>query len=210
MTYNVVRIDEIEPVPYLGSNLIPVRHTLGFRPAGTNAWIADEGGQLIPPHAEDSGNEELYGVLRGRATFTVGGETGDAPAGSLVFVPPEVERTATAEEQGTIVLAVGATIGKPFEGGAWDTFAVADAHRRAGRTDEGRAVLQRAIEERPDAWARHYNAACWEALDGNADEAFEHLRRARELNEEEVRRYMAEDTDLDSLRDDPRWQELSE
>src|SRR6266542_2062527 len=143
MTYNVVRIDEIEPVPYLGSNLIPVRHTLGVRPAGTNAWIADEGGQLIPPHAEDSGNEELYVVLRGRATFTVGGETGDAPAGSLVFVPPEVERTATAEEQGTIVLAVGATIGKPFEGGAWDTFAVADAHHRAHASGRSSIALWR-------------------------------------------------------------------
>jgi tetratricopeptide (TPR) repeat protein len=207
--YNVISLDDIERVPYLGSNLIPVRYTLGFRPAGTNAWEADTGGQLVPPHEEDSGNEELYVVVRGRACFTVGAETADAPAGTLVFVPPEVDRTAVAEEDGTIVLAVGGTVGKPFEGGAWDTFAVADAYRRAGRTDEGRAVLRKAIEERPDAWARSYNAACWEALAGNADEAFEHLRRAHELNEDEVRRYMAEDSDLDSIRDDPRWQELA-
>ena len=69
-TYNVVKIDEIEAVPYLGGNLIPVRYTLGLRAVGVNAWAADEGGQLIPPHAEDSGSEELYVVLRGRATFT--------------------------------------------------------------------------------------------------------------------------------------------
>lgn len=209
MTYNVVRLDEIERVPYLGSNLIPVRYTLGFRPAGTNAWEADMGGQLVPPHEEDSGNEELYVVVRGRARFTVGDETADAPAGTLVFVPPQVSRTAVAEEDGTIVLAVGATVGQPFEGGNWDTFAVADAYRRAGRSDEGRAVLRKALDERPDAWALVYNTACWEALDGNPDAAFEHLRRARELNEDEVRRYMAEDSDLDSLRDDPRWQELA-
>ena len=63
MTYNVVHLDEIDRVSYLGSNLIPLRYTLGFRPAGTNAWAAEAGGQLIPPHEEDSGNEELYVCL---------------------------------------------------------------------------------------------------------------------------------------------------
>jgi tetratricopeptide (TPR) repeat protein len=205
----VVHLDEIERVPYLGSNLIPVRYTLGFRPAGTNAWEADTGGQLVPPHAEDAGNEELYVVVRGRARFTVGDETADAPAGSLVFVEPEVFRTAVAEEDGTIVLAVGAAVGKPFRGGNWDTFAIADAYRRAGRSEAGRAVLHKALEERPDAWAMAYNAGCWELLDGNPDAAFEHLRRAKELDEAEVRPYLAEDSDLDPLRDDPRWQELA-
>jgi mannose-6-phosphate isomerase-like protein (cupin superfamily) len=209
VTHNVVKIDEIEQVSYLGSNLIPLRYTLGLRAVGVNAWAADEGGQLIPPHAEGSGDEELYVVLRGRARFTVGGETTDAPQGMLVFVPPDVERTAVAEESGTIVMAIGGTVGEPFHGGNWDTFAVADAHRRAGRLEEGREVLRKARDERPDSWAMLYNSACWEALAGNADAAFEHLRRARELNEDEVRRYMAEDSDLDPLRDDPRWQELA-
>jgi hypothetical protein len=205
----VVHLDEIERVPYLGSTLIPIRYTLGFRPAGTNAWEADTGGQLVPPHAEDRGNEELYVVVRGRARFTVGDETADAPAGSLVFVESEVFRTAVAEENGTVVLAVGAAVGQPFRGGNWDTFAIADAYRRAGRSDEGRAVLHKALEERPDAWAMAYNAACWEVLDGNPDAAFEHLRRARELDEAAVRPYLAQDSDLDPLRDDPRWQELA-
>ena len=209
MTYNVVHLDEIDRVSYLGSNLIPLRYTLGFRPAGTNAWAAEAGGQLIPPHEEDSGNEELYVVLRGRAKFTVGDETAGAPAGTLVFVPPEVFRTAVAEEDETIVLAIGATVGQAFAGGNWDTFAVADELRRSGRLEEGREVLRRAREERPDAWAMTYNSACWEALAGNPDEAFEHLRRARELNPDGLRRYMAEDSDLDSLRGDPRFQELA-
>jgi uncharacterized cupin superfamily protein len=209
MSWNVVKIDEIDRVSYLGSNLIPIRYTLGFQPAGTNAWAADAGGQLIPPHTEHDGDEELYVVLRGRATFTVGDETADAPAGTVVFVPPEVFRTAVAEEDETIVLAVGGTVGQAFSGGNWDTFAVADELRRSDRLDEGREVLRKAREERPDSWAMTYNSACWEALAGNPDEAFEHLRRARELNANEVRRYMAEDSDLDSLRDDPRFQELA-
>jgi hypothetical protein len=207
--YNVVSLDEIERVPYLGSNLIPVRHTLGFRPAGTNAWAADTGGQLVPPHEEGSGNEELYAVVRGRARFTVGEETADAPAGTLVFVSAGDHRTATAEEDGTIVLAVGASVGEAFVGGNWDTFAVANGKRLAGRADEGRAILRASIEERPDQWALVYNTACFEALAGNPDAAFEHLQRAREMSPDEVRPYLAEDSDLNSLRDDPRFQELT-
>jgi tetratricopeptide (TPR) repeat protein len=209
MTYNVVQIDEIARASYLGSNLIPIRYTLGFRAAGANAWAADRGGQLNPPHKEDAGSEELYVVIRGRATFTVGEETADAPAGTIVFVPPEVFRTAVAQEDDTVVLAVGGIVGKPFEGGNWDTYAVADELRRSGRLDEGREVLRKAREERPSSWAMAYNSACWEVLAGNTDEAFEHLRRAVELNADAVRPYLAEDSDLDSLRNDARFEELS-
>jgi hypothetical protein len=208
MKYNVVHIDEIDRASYLGSKLIPVRYTLGFRAAGTSGWEADTGGQLIPPHTEDAGSEELYVVLRGRAKFTVGEETADAPAGTVVFVPPEVFRTAVAEEDGTIVFAVGGRVGEPFEGGNWDTFAIADDLRQSGRVEEGREVLRKGREERPDSWAMAYNSGCWEALAGNTDEAIEHLRRAKELNAEGVRPYLEEDTDLDPLRDDPRFEEL--
>jgi mannose-6-phosphate isomerase-like protein (cupin superfamily) len=208
VTYNVVSLDEIETVPHLGSNLIPVRYTLGFRPAGTNAWVADSGGQLVPPHEEGSGNEELYVVVRGRAKFTVGEETADAAVGTLVFVSAGEHRTAAAEEDGTIVLAVGASVGEAFEGGNWDTFAVANGKRLAGNTDEGRAILRKAIEERPDQWALVYNTACFEALAGDSDAAFDHLRRVHEAHPDQVRPYLETDSDLDPLRDDPRFQEL--
>jgi tetratricopeptide (TPR) repeat protein len=207
--YTILTLDEVEAAPHRGSNLIPVRHTLGFRPAGVNAWIADSGGQLIPPHEEDSGNEELYAVVRGRATFTVGEETADAPAGTLVFVPPEVFRTAVAEEDGTIVFAVGGTVGEAFNAGGWDSFAVAFAYGETGRLDEARAVMAQLIAEKPDYWATHYNAGCWEAQAGTADAAFAYLRRARELDAEgDSAPYFREDSDLDPLRDDPRFQEL--
>jgi tetratricopeptide (TPR) repeat protein len=207
--YTILTLDQVETASNKGSNLIPVRHALGFQPAGVNGWIADSGGQLIPPHEEDSGNEELYVVVRGRATFTVGEETADAPAGSLVFVPPEVYRTASAEEDGTIVLAVGGTVGKAFNAGGWDSFALANSYRQAGRHDEGRAVMEQLIAEKPDYWATHYNAGCFEALAGNPDAAFEHLRRAKELDiEGDSAQYFREDSDLDPLREDPRFQEL--
>jgi len=207
--YTILSLDEVETASHRGSNLIPVRHTLGFRPAGVNAWRADAGGQLIPPHEEDSGNEELYVVVRGRATFTVGKDTAEASAGTLVFVPPEVFRTAVAEEDGTIVFAVGGTVGEAFNAGGWDSFALADTYRQAGRLDDGRAIMRQLIAEKPDYWATSYNAGCFESLAGNADAAFEHLRRAKELaSDEESAQYFREDSDLDPLRDDPRFQEL--
>jgi tetratricopeptide (TPR) repeat protein len=207
--YTILTLDEVERATHRGCSLIPVRHALGFRPAGVNAWIADAGGQLIPPHEEDSGNEELYVVVRGRATFTVGEETADAPAGSLVFVPPEVFRTAAADEDGTIVFAIGGTVGEAFKAGGWDSFALADTYRQAGRHDEGRAIMEQLIAEKPDYWATIYNAGCFEALAGNADAAFEHLRRAKELDAQgESARYFREDSDLDPIREDPRFQEL--
>jgi tetratricopeptide (TPR) repeat protein len=207
--YTILTLDEVETASHRGSNLIPVRYVLGFQPAGVNAWIADTGEQLIPPHEEDSGNEELYVVVRGRARFTVGEETADAPAASFVCVPAEVHRTATAEEDGTIVFAVGGTVGEAFNAGGWDSFALADTYRQAGRYDEGRAIMKQLIAEKPGYWATTYNAGCFEALAGNADAAFEHLRRAKELDAEgHSAQYFREDSDLDPIRDDPRFQEL--
>ena len=88
--YEVARIEEIEDVDYREDTpLRPVRHHLGITAFGTNGWTAaNVGDRLMPEHEEDPGNEELYVVLRGRARFEIDGDTVDAPAGTLVFVPP--------------------------------------------------------------------------------------------------------------------------
>lgn len=207
--YTILTLDEVATARHRGSNLIPVRHTLGFRPAGVNAWVAGSGEQLIPPHEEDSGNEELYVVVRGRATFTVGEATSDAPAGTLVFVPPLVHRTAVAQEDGTIVFAVGGSVGEAFNAGGWDAFAIASTYLEAGRLADARAVMAELIAEKPGHWPTHYNAGCLEAQARNADAALEHLRRAKELDGDgDSAEYFRGDSDLDPLRDDPRFQEL--
>jgi tetratricopeptide (TPR) repeat protein len=207
--YQILSLDELETAPHRESKLIPVRHALGFRAAGVNAWKADDGGQLIPPHEEDSGSEELYAVVRGRARFTVGEEEADAPAGTLVFVPAETFRTAVAAEDNTVVFVVGGWIGEAFETGGWDSYALANRYREEGRLNEARAVMEQLIAQQPDYWATSYNAGRLEALAGNTDLAFEHLRRAKELDREgESAAFFREDRNLDSLRDDPRFEEL--
>ncbi len=59
-------------------------------------------------------DEELYLVLRGRATFELDGEQVDAPAGTFVFARPGVKRTAVAAEPETTLLALGGVPGKPY------------------------------------------------------------------------------------------------
>ena len=207
--YTILTLDELDTASHRESTLIPVRHALGFRAAGVNAWKADTGGQLMPPHEEDSGSEELYAVVRGRARFTVGEEEADAPAGTLVFLPSQVFRTAVAAEDDTVVFVVGGRIGEPFNVGGWDSFALADTYRQAGRLDDARAVMQELIAQQPDYWPTSYNAGRFEAVANNADAAFEHLRRAKELDSAgESAEFFREDSRLDSLRDDPRFQEL--
>jgi quercetin dioxygenase-like cupin family protein len=209
--YQILSLDEIEPVPYHareGQKLLTIQRLLDYRAAGINGWIGDPGESLVPEHEEDSGNEELYVVVRGRAAFTVDGERIDAPAGTLIHVLSGEKRTAVSEEAGTIVVAIGATIGQANEPSGWTGFVVADALRRDGRVDEGRTVIREMIDRFPDAWHAPYNAACYEALAGNPDEAFELLRQAQRMNPNEIRRYLEGDSDLDSLRDDPRFQEL--
>jgi len=207
--YAILTLDELDTASHRDSTLIPVRHALGFRAAGLNAWKADAGGQLIPPHEEDSGIQELYAVVRGRARFTVGEEEAEAPAGTLVFVPSEVFRTALAVEDGTIVFVVGGPVGEPFNIGGWDSFALANTYLQAGRLAEARTVMEELIAQQPDYWATSYNAGRFEAVAGNSDTAFEHLRRAKKLDSEgESAAFFRQDGRLDSLRDDPRFEEL--
>ena len=100
----------------------PVRHHLGVEAFGVNAWVARaEGDRVIEEHEEDSGHQELYFVARGHATFTIGGRSVDAPAGTFVFVrDPGLRRSAVADAAGTTVVALGGWAGRAFEVSDWE------------------------------------------------------------------------------------------
>ena len=207
MSYRVATIEELQDIAYRqDTHMRPVRHHLGITAFGTNAWTAaNEGDRLMPEHQEDEGNEELYVVLRGRARFEIDGDTVDAPEGTLVFVRPEVNRTAFAEEAGTTVLAIGSKVGQPYEVGGWEVWAEFHPAYEAGEYD---AVIERARRtlEASGYATPLYNLACCEAMTA--------ARRTRSVTSGRVRarpslRDLAkEDTDLDPLRDEPAFREL--
>jgi mannose-6-phosphate isomerase-like protein (cupin superfamily) len=208
VSYRVATVDELQDIPYReNTHMRPVRHHLGISAFGTNAWTAaGKGERLMPEHEEDEGSEELYVVLRGRARFEVAGDSVDAPAGTLVFVPPQVNRTAFAEQPGTTVLAIGSTVGEPYEVRGWEVWAEFQSAYEAGDYD---AVIDRAREtlEAGGYPLPLYNLACCEALTGRKDDAVGHLRIAFE-GRPNLRDFAKEDSDLDALRDKPEFREL--
>ena len=112
--WKAVGLDAVEALPWRGTELVwrPVRQALGTRIVGMGGYTADHAGQVvIEGHTESDhgmGHEEVYVVLRGRATFTLDGTEVDAPAGTFVAViDPGIHRRAVAAEPDTAVLALG-------------------------------------------------------------------------------------------------------
>jgi quercetin dioxygenase-like cupin family protein len=150
--WTAIRLDELEAIPWPGTELTwrPVRHPLGARIVGMGAFTAERAGQeVVEAHRESEGgmgHEEVYVVLRGRATFTLDGEELDAPAGTFVRVEPEVHRHAVAVEPGTAVLALG---GRPeFEPSSSEWIERARPHIRSD-PERARAIVDDLRAQRP-------------------------------------------------------------
>jgi tetratricopeptide (TPR) repeat protein len=208
--YAVAHLDEVIELDDGRAPMRAVRHHFGITAFGVNAWIAREAGDtVINEHdeAEPDSNEELYLVLRGRASFEVDGEQVDAPAGTFVFVRPGVRRAAFGKEAGTAIIAVGGVAGRPYEPGGWELFApvrpLYDAGDYVQAAERGRALLV----DNPPYGDLFYNVACCESLAGRKDDAIAHLRRAIELSER-ARAYLESDSDLDPIREHPAFKEL--
>ena len=203
--WQVARLDEIEK----RGRDIPVREHLGIHAFGVNAYTPGEGGTLISEHDEaGSGQEELYFVLDGTASFEVDGQAFDAPAGTFVSVPPESRRKATGE--GT-VLAIGAKPGEAYRAIDWgDAWAFHSESMNAyGEQRYGDALqaVRDGLERAPDHPGLHYNYACFATLSGDtADETFGHLKRSVELHPP-FREQAQTDSDFAAVRDDPRFEE---
>jgi hypothetical protein len=203
--WKVARLDDMDR----RGRYMPVREHLGIHAFGITAYTPGEDGTLINDHDETgSGQEELYIVLDGNATFEVDGETFDAPAGTYVSVPPESRRKATGV--GT-VLAIGATPGEAYEaldwGEAWPFNSEAMTAYGEKRYDDAVDAMRRGLEQLPDSAGLNYNYACFATLAGETgDETFARLRRGVELFPP-FRKMARADEDLAAVRDDPRFEE---
>lgn len=204
--YEIAHVDELEELPVNDGEFVwrPVRKRFGISAFGTNAYTAAAGQRVVEEHSEKDGHEEMYVVLRGRATFTLDDDEVDATAGTLLFVRPGTKRGAIATEDDTAVLAIGAKPGVVFEPSPWEDIFAAFSYAEKGEVETGRAMIEGAIERQKEQWQGHYNAACYEMRYGDKEAGIAHLQRSYELEPERVAEVAAGDTDLDPVRDDPR------
>jgi tetratricopeptide (TPR) repeat protein len=211
--FDRVHLTEIASIPGPDTlTWIPVRRHFDIRAFGVNAYRAQAAGEdVVEDHTETSNrHEELYVVIAGHATFRVAEEEMDAPAGTLVFIrDPDVRRSAKAAEPGTTVLAIGGKPGEPYEVSAWELWFAAEPYRRSRDYAKAVEVVSEGLAEHPDHPGLLYNLACYEALAGMKDAAFEHLERSIQ-RDPKFRDHARSDADFESIRSDPRFDSLTE
>jgi tetratricopeptide (TPR) repeat protein len=216
--YVFATLDELEPAPRLapgapddGRQRFDVRRRFEITSFGVQAFRAPQGVDVVREHSEnflgEDGQEELYIVMNGAATFEIDGETIEAPAGSLVQIRPAAPRKAVAKDDGTTILVVGGTPGKAYEPAPPEA---GEAYRAYDAGDFETAIAKQriVIEKRPEDAVAHFNAGCFAARAGLADDAFEHLGRAMQINER-IKELIESDEDLDSIREDQRFGPLT-
>jgi len=177
--YTALTVAGVDGVPWPGGiTWHPLRMALGLRAFGAAAYTGGPGTVVVEPHTESAdgrGHEELYVVLSGRATFTLGAEELDAGEGTLVRVAPETHRAAVATEPGTCVLAFG---GPPTFEVAGSEWLALDRPRMREDPDGARAILEEGLGELPDSAAIPYGVALLEASLGDSKAAHAALETA--------------------------------
>ena len=196
-----------------GRGRVAMRRELGIGSFGVNAFFQAAAGEPVIGEHDELGpgatqQEELYVVIAGSATFTIDGETVEAPNGTAVFVgDPASKRSAVAEADGTIVLVVGGRPGEPYAIGAGE--AMGPFFERYNEKDYAGALeaVKAAFETHPGNALVYYNVACMESLLGHGEDALAALEEAV-TQWPAYKELAAADDDFASLREDPRFQQL--
>jgi tetratricopeptide (TPR) repeat protein len=188
---------------------VRVRRELGVQSFNINALRAVEGEELLREHDEvgygGDRHEKVWLVLSGHAVFTVDGEEIDAPTGTVVHVPaPESKRSAVAKEAGTTLLGLGGRPGLPYRPTPGEALAEFWPLYEAGDYEAAVEACRSVLEDYEGNGLALFNLACGEALLGRTDDALGHLGEALEAAPG-LRENAETDTDLDSLRGDPRF-----
>ena len=207
----VLHLDELPRLEQESGALFrPIRRTMGLTGVPANAYTGIAAGdEVIEPHDERSpsaaGHEELYVVTGGRATFTVGGEELDAPAGTMVAVEVGVERKAVAAEPETTILVLGGTPGSAFPPAPFEYWYAAEPSYLDEDFEGGIVIMMEGLEHYPTNPGLNYQLACYNALAGRDDDAIRHLKVALDNTDGRVADWAAEDEDLETLRDREDW-----
>ena len=207
--YEVAHIDELEELPInkgefvlaTGAAQVPDHRVRDERVHGGRRAARGRGAQRErrPPGAV------CRRCAARRATFTLDGEEIDAPAGTLVFAQPGTKRGRFAAEDGLAVLGCRREARRDLRAVSpgRESFA-AGSYADQGQMEKAREIMDAALAARPAAGGSlHY--ACLLALnDSGPRRRSRELQRAHELEPKEVGDYAGRDSDLDSIRDDPR------
>ena len=200
---SVLSLGDLERIPLADVIYRPVARVMGVSAFGINAYTGENpGDEVIEDHDEQgdgSGHhEELYVVMTGHATFTLDGETVDAPAGTFVFARPEQRRAASAVAEETTILVIG---GKPGAAGPPSPFEYwyrAEPAYRAKEYERAYAIAAEGLEHHPDNAPLQYQLGCYAARAGRLEDARVHVERAFELNPK-AREWADGDADLADL-----------
>jgi tetratricopeptide (TPR) repeat protein len=208
--YAIAHLDEIDEFADGRCHYRPIRHHFGISAFGVTAWTAHAAGDLIiDEHDQDdpTADQELFLVLRGHAVFELEGDRVDAPAGTLVFAPPRIKRTASAEEAGTTIIALEGSPGKAYDARGWELWAPLAPLYGAGEYAEVADRLRVLVDASPQYPMLFFNLACCESLSGRTTDALDHLRQAIEMSEE-FRAAAKDDSDFDPIRGEPAFEQL--
>lgn len=133
-------------------------------------------------------------MLRGDAVFELDGNELDAPAGTLVFVPPAfpgVPSNRTMVVPSSVAEAVRLVW---YEARGWELWAPLAPLYQAGEYAEVTDRLSVVVAAAPQYPMLFFNLACCESLSGRTSDALDHLRHAIETSAKN-------DSDLDPIRD---------
>src|SRR5215210_8529635 len=110
----VKRLEDFEAI--FGGGFYRVRAGLGVSSFGIAVMELPPGFEDYPEH--DQGHdrqEEVYTVLRGRATLVAGGEEHELVPGVWARVGPDEKRKIVTDDEPVSLLAIGGTPGEVYE-----------------------------------------------------------------------------------------------
>jgi hypothetical protein len=147
MAFRTLRIDEVDPIEVAGVRWHPLRHALGVRGFGVNAYSGAAGQDVIEEHTESDED--------GTTVLALGGAPGvpfEVSAWEWRFrAQPHID----AEEWETgVALMHDGLAARPGDASLLYNLACFEA--RLGRLDDAAGHLQQAFESRPDdvrGWA---------------------------------------------------------
>jgi mannose-6-phosphate isomerase-like protein (cupin superfamily) len=102
-----------------GGAVRKLRRALGAQAFGFNYFTIPAGVTGREHDHADSGQEEVYFVVRGSGVMRVGGEDVELRPGRFRRVDPETTRVPTAGEDGVEFVTFGAPIDSKYEPPSW-------------------------------------------------------------------------------------------